>query len=78
MLLNPIERVRAQAIRRHTATIVLEAFATQFILHWTLSHLQTFRKVRHYMFAYFVPGGSNLEKHYKKAILSHRRISEHQ
>ena len=38
---------------------------------------------RHYMFAYLedVPGGSNLDKlvkDYKKAILSHRRISKHQ
>ena len=40
-----------------------------------------FRKVRHYMFAYLegLPGGSDLEnlvKKYKKAIKSHRRISE--
>jgi len=39
-----------------------------------------FRKVRHYIFAYpGVPGGSDLEKvvkDYKKAIKSHRRISE--
>ena len=43
-----------------------------------------FRKVRHYMFPYLegVPGGSDLEKlvkdYKKEAILSDRRISEHQ
>ena len=43
---------------------------------------QHFRKVRHYMYTYLeggVPGGSDLEKlvkHYKKIIISHRRISE--
>ena len=48
----------------------------------TLETIQKqYRKVRHYMFAYLegIPGGSDLEKlvkDYKKAIKSHRRISE--
>ena len=48
----------------------------------TLESMQKhFRKVRHYMFAHLegVPRGSDLDKSvkdYKKAIKTHRRISE--
>ncbi len=85
--LNPIERVWAQAKRyarayckyniqslRNTIMPALDIV--------TLDNVKNhFRKIRHYMFAYLegVPGGCDLEKlvkAYKKAIKSHRRISE--
>lgn len=85
--LNPIERVWAQAKRytrayckysivslRKTVVPALESVSHDSIQNH-------FRKVRHYLFAYLegLPGGSDLEKlvkKYKKAIKSHRRISE--
>ena len=87
--LNPIERVWAQAKRytkayckysivslRNTIIPALETVALESIQ-------KHFRKVRHhnYMFAYLegLSGGSDLEKlvkNYKKAIKSHRKISE--
>ena len=86
--LNPIERVWAQAKKYSKAYCNNSIRSLRNTIHpaldsVTLENVQNhFRKVRHYMFAYLgVPGGSNLEKlvkDYKKAILSHRRISEHQ
>ena len=85
--LNPIERVLAQSKRyskayckysivslRNTIIPALESVPLESIQ-------KHFNKVRHYMFAYLegLPGGSDLEKlvkNYKKAIKSHRRISE--
>lgn len=87
--LNPIERVWAQA-KRHTkayckySIVSLRNTVVPGLETVTLEHIQKhFRKVRHYMFAYLegLPGGSDLEKlvkKYKKAIKSHRRISEFQ
>ena len=87
--LNPIERVWAQAKRYSKAYCNYSFRSLKNIIHpaldsVTLENVQNhFRKVRHYTFAYLegVPGGSNLEKlvkDYKKTIMSHRRISEHQ
>ena len=85
--LNPIERVWAQAKRYSKAYCKYSIKSLRNIVHpaldsVTLETMQKhYRKVRHYMFAYLegIPGGSDLEKlvkDYKKAIKSHRRISE--
>ncbi len=85
--LNPIERVWARAKRYSKAYCKYSIKSLRNIIHpafdsVALESMQKhFRKVRHYMFAYLegTPGGSDLEKlvkHYKKAIKSHRRISE--
>ena len=87
--LNPIERVWAQA-KRYTKAyckyniVSLRNTVIPALETVTLENVQNyFRKVRHYMFAYMegLPGGSDLEKlvkNYKKAIKSHRRISQAQ
>ena len=85
--LNPIERVWAQSKHyskayckysivslRNTIIPALESVPLESIQ-------KHFNKARHYMFAYLegLPGESDLEKlvkNYKKAIKSHRRISE--
>ena len=85
--LNPIERVWAEAKRYSKAYCKYSSKNLRNVIppaldSVTLESMQKhFRKVRHYMFAYLegVPGGSELEKlvkDYKKAIKSHRRISE--
>ena len=85
--LNPIECVWAQAKRYSKAYCKysiksLRNVSPPALDSITLESMQKhFRKVRHYMIAYLegVPGGSELEKlvkDYKKAIKSHRRISE--
>ena len=85
--LNPIERVWAQA-KRYTKAYCkynLQTLRNNIIPALDsvkLDNIQNyFRKTRHYMFAYLegIPGGTDLDqlvKHYKKAIKSHRRISE--
>ncbi len=85
--LNPIERVWAQSKKyarahckyslpslRRTIGPALDSVSPESIR-------KHFNKVRHYMFAYLegLPGGLDLEKQvkrYKKAVKSHRRISD--
>ena len=85
--LNPIERVWAQSKKytrahckyslpslRKNASPALDSVSLESIK-------KHFNKVRHYMFAYLegLPGEIDLEKQvkrYKKAVKSHRRISD--
>lgn len=87
--LNPIERVWAQA-KRYTKAYCnyslpsLRKNVTPALESVSLESIQKhFRKVRHYMFAYLEGAAADSElqntvKRYKKAVLSHRRISEKQ
>ena len=87
--LNPIERVWAQAKKYSKAycnysIVSLRKNIVPALESVPLESIQKhFTKVRHYMFAYLqgLTGGSELEnlvKQYKKAVKSHRRISERQ
>ena len=86
--LNPIEHVWAQSKRYTKAYCKYSIISLRKLIipapeTVTLENIQNYcRKIRR-MFAYLegLPGGSDLEKlvkNYKKAIKSHRRISEHQ
>ena len=87
--LNPIERVWAQSkkyTRAHCKYSLpsLRKTVGPALNSVSLESIQKhFNKVRHYMFAYLegLPGGLDLEKQvkrYKKAVKSHRRISDNQ
>lgn len=86
--LNPIERVWAQ-LKRYTKAhckYSLPSLRKNIPLAYdtvTLENIQNhFRKIRHYMFCYLegLSAGKELDnalKKYKKAVKSHRKMSEH-
>jgi len=87
--LNPIERVWAQSKKytRAHCNYSLPSLRKNIPLALDSVSLDSIKKhvskVRHYMFAYLegLPGGLDLEnlvKNYKKAVKSHRRISDNQ
>ena len=87
--LNPIERVWAQSKKYARAHCKYSLPSLRKTIGPALDSVllesirKHFNKVRHYMFAYLegLPGGLDLEKQvkqYKKAVKSHRRISDMQ